>query len=629
MPESTPPPPRRVYTDEPGRPWWVYAVAGLAVVFIVGLLIVVSSPPAVDEDEQPLYVPPPSDQMSDVLLSSVISSLDRMEDFTGDQVIVQTLERLNQWLRSQRFDPDWQSDPLVAQLPEAFQQLPMVRSLRQPRFVAFDANHLQEVVLLSSVAKVARGDEIDDLARAQRLFDWVVRNVQVEPAPPTGAPFPIHLPRQVVVMGRGTVEERAWTFLLLARQQGLDAVVIAVPGAGTLDPPRLWVVALVSGSELYLFDPRLGLPLPGPDGQGVATLRQVVADDALLRQLDVEADAPYPFTAELAGQALALIEASPSYLCQRMAMVENHLSGDNRLVLSMRPTALAQRLASLGQLAQVGVWAFPYEQLSRVLERPFQEATIREAMRYRLDNLPVKPQDFRTPMVALQRARIFHLKGKYVSEGPEPSANALYQLARPTTVDIELAKLSPEAREAVVRAKQDATYWLGLVAYERGDYATAIDYLKDRTLETWPDGPWTSGARVNLARCYEALGQAADAVAWYRADQSLERPGSLVRAKRLLAAAGGSAAEAAASDRPPRVESTAPAEDQGAGEPGPAEPTPEPTENPQPTDSGEPADSGETPAERVPRAPEPSANETEVPADEADASAEQSEAAAS
>ena len=29
-----------------------------------------------------------------------------------------------------------------------------------------------------------------------------------------------------------------------------------------------------SGKDVYLFDPNLGLPLPGPKGEGIATLAQ-------------------------------------------------------------------------------------------------------------------------------------------------------------------------------------------------------------------------------------------------------------------------------------------------------------------------------------------------------------------
>lgn len=532
MPESTtPPPPRRVYGDEPARPWRLYAILGAVGALALALLIVVSSPEPVDDEEE-LVVPPPSEAMQGVLLSSVMEGLERIEEFNGEQVLIQTLERLNQWLRGQQFPATWQPDPLLATLPPAWRELPMVKTLDQPRFVAFDANHLQEVVVLRALAKVARGEELDSLARASRLFDWVVRNVQLEPAHEPGVPYPLHLARQVAVFGRGTVEDRAWLFVLLCRQQRLEVVLLALPPANPGLGPRLWALGVVDNDRIYLFEPRLGLPIPGPGGQGVATLSQLRADETLLRQLDVEGE-PYPVTAAEVAQCGAWLEASPGYLCERMAMVESKLSGDDRLVLTTAPSQVADRVKKLEGIGWAGIWPWPYEQLARAVDPAYQDVTLREALRYRIDLLPVRPLDFRTPVAALQRGRVYHLKGVYLSDDNGPSANALYQLARPTTVDIELAPLPADQKAAVLLAKQDATFWLGLVAFERGEYQTCIDFLLARTLETWPEGPWTAGARYNLGRAYEALGQLDQAVAWYRTDNSPQRPGSLLRASRL------------------------------------------------------------------------------------------------
>ena len=39
--------------------------------------------------------------------------------------------------------------------------------------------------------------------------------------------------------------------------------------------------------------------------------------------------------------------------------------------------------------------------------------------------------------------------------------------------------------------KQDASYWLGLIAFEQGNFPSAIDYFTKRTLDAMPGGPWT------------------------------------------------------------------------------------------------------------------------------------------
>ena len=93
----------------------------------------------------------------------------------------------------------------------------------------------------------------------------------------------------------------------------------------------------------------------------------------------------------------------------------------------------------------------------------------------------------------------------------------------------------------MIRAKQNASYWLGLIAQDTRQFDVAINYLQRRTLEASPDGPWTHGARYNLARTYEAVGAAdGDHGKLERARQlylsgngTPQRHGNLLRARRL------------------------------------------------------------------------------------------------
>jgi hypothetical protein len=86
----------------------------------------------------------------------------------------------------------------------------------------------------------------------------------------------------------------------------------------------------------------------------------------------------------------------------------------------------------------------------------------------------------------------------------------------------------------ILEGKLDASYWLGLITYERADYPTAADYFYTRTLRAWPDSPWTHGARYNLARTAEAMGEIGEAVKAYRAGANApDAAGQLLRAKWL------------------------------------------------------------------------------------------------
>jgi tetratricopeptide (TPR) repeat protein len=116
-----------------------------------------------------------------------------------------------------------------------------------------------------------------------------------------------------------------------------------------------------------------------------------------------------------------------------------------------------------------------------------------------------------------------------VKLSPEQKATAVRQA---TTAAAEEATLQTAV---LLRAKQDASYWLGLIAFQKGSYTSAIDYFAERTLAAMPDnGPWTTGAMYNLARCYEATGKAADAGKLYQAaPQSPGFYGNLLRAQWL------------------------------------------------------------------------------------------------
>jgi hypothetical protein len=198
----------------------------------------------------------------------------------------------------------------------------------------------------------------------------------------------------------------------------------------------------------------------------------------------------------------------------------------------------AKRLEALPHLSEVRLWTHPYETF---LRRSQLDA---RGIRQRLGAyLPFySPMEGAEPF--LYKGRLLYLKGQLVGQ---PSATQCFQMAR--TSNRRLAGLAndyvekslgaveklpeKERKQAVeqlktaaaqaasietpilLAAKLQASYWLGLVAYERGSYSSAFDYLAARTLDFAPNGPCTPGAIYNLARCLEATGQIAKAVALY------------------------------------------------------------------------------------------------------------------
>lgn len=468
------------------------------------------------------------------VLNYAIDVLRGMEDTGKSDTLDSVVARLNQWIKAQPGLPDWKPDPLVGALPADVKKLPNLQTLDDLEFAPIDGTDLRQIIWLREVSEHAAGTENDPLIRATKLFDWTVRNIQLTAPGSTAVP---HVPADILLFGRGQANDRAWVFMLLARQQGLDVVMLARPGS---DPAKVGELlpALLSDGKLYLFDPTLGMPIPGPGGKGVATLDEVAKDDGLLRRLDLDAEHLYPLKASDFQQVVALVEASPLYLSQRARLVESALAGKQQLALSVQPSKLAERLKTVANVQSVGLWPIPYERfLKRIVpDGKMVQAAFDELRPFQI-GMPPFPPDGGT----LMRARVLHLLGNYTgTEG----AIAMYQHARPSQRQLQEIlddkRVQPQQRpqvQAVVdvlnTSKEDASYWLGLVAFERGDYETAIDYFQKRTLDASPKGPWTAGARYNLGRTYEAQGKKAEAAGQFEAGQSPQRHGNLLRARWL------------------------------------------------------------------------------------------------
>src|SRR6201999_3688789 len=112
----------------------------------------------------------------------------------------------------------------------------------------------------------------------------------------------------------------------------------------------------------YLFDPRLGLSLPGPGGEGIATLEQLRQDDALLRQLDLDG-AAYPLNAEALKTAEVSIVADPFDLSKRARQLEAKLTGEDHLMLTSAPTQLSEQLKEVPGIGAVKLWDMPFRTL--------------------------------------------------------------------------------------------------------------------------------------------------------------------------------------------------------------------------------------------------------------------------
>jgi hypothetical protein len=210
-------------------------------------------------------------------------------------------------------------------------------------FRPLDAMHLDSCFLFRDAARAIEVADLSPLEQALVAFGWTTRRVLLHEQRDEGLP-----PYLVVKRGFGGVRDRALVFLELLRQFQLEGCVVAFPGKPR-EPETLLVGVLIpsmQGHELALFDPRLGLPLPGGKGKPVATFAAVKAEPNLLAFANIPA------------AQLVQAEARPAYaltaLAARMKFLEESLAGQDRVTFYQDAEALYEKLNATG--LKIGAW---------------------------------------------------------------------------------------------------------------------------------------------------------------------------------------------------------------------------------------------------------------------------------
>jgi hypothetical protein len=259
-----------------------------------------------------------------------------------------------------------------------------------PKFTALDAHYLESCYQLAQVVRALDMKGLPGLEQARKAFAWVVRQVNLvertHPLPFTTEEDALLPPQLVLQLGRGTARERAVLFLALLQQLGLDGCMIAVPPPGKKDRQKetiYWVSGVCIGRAekdragravppgIYLFDPRLGIPLPGPQGKGVARLQDVLKDPEAVRG-GVEDVAPRSVVPEGVGRAEVALACPLSALSPRMRYLQKQLSTELKVVLAADPVRQRRRLKKLTS-RPVTVWNQPGDKNTptRVLRENF------------------------------------------------------------------------------------------------------------------------------------------------------------------------------------------------------------------------------------------------------------------
>jgi hypothetical protein len=214
-------------------------------------------------------------------------------------------------------------------------------------YTLLDGQHLDQCLLFRDVARALDVDGLPQPEQAAAAFAWAVR--EVRPGSWAVPPVPVlqglvgklqerdirELPPHLVVRrGWGSALERGIVFVTLLEQLGIPGCLLVNPTEDNNLALAWGCGALVTrpdgGRDVLVFDPRLGLPLPGPDGRGVATLAQLRDRPDLAKQLTADDQTPYDRTREKILASEVFLVAPLSAVSPRMRHLQDRL-------LTMKP----------------------------------------------------------------------------------------------------------------------------------------------------------------------------------------------------------------------------------------------------------------------------------------------------
>lgn len=529
-------------------------------------------------------------------LGEVFSLLDRFVELNPETSRRQIAYHLNRWSETRStqktFDVPAEAHEILKTVSHVIPESQAVEHVARANFVASDVDHLRDSFLFHEVVEWVDSDNAADpllvdwfatlaeqrsaeavvpLKIASRLFDWTVRNIALEPlipadpAPPAPE-FPLGMSfrgpgyrqsnYQTLWYGTGDALQRAGVFTQLCRQASVPAAVLALPSeSGELRP---WCVGVAVGEEIYLFEPGLGIFIPGPDQVGIATLEQARKDPSVMRRLNVAGFFDYPFSQNDVQQCVALLNVAPESLSPRMRELEQGLTGDRRMIVHVDAVAFAKQLDAISGIAGVRMWDVPL--LAEVYRVTLEQAAERDPMLAfwylsRWAIIDAEAENSRR----LAKGRWAHLRGQFEDDdvNAQPGARTLYLSQRAPEfeiedlrIDVELQMqygirrdlgIAPEVYDRQVQqiqmlmrqGKRTATYWLSLVQYEDGRYETAANWFQSRVLVEDQRSHWEPAARYNLGRCLERVGETDRAIELYKTSGDLQEHGTRLRARLL------------------------------------------------------------------------------------------------
>ncbi len=452
----------------------------------------------------------------DNLLDSTLDMLDPGRlGITSDRERV--VSQLNAWVQdcAQTTSGDVPSESRIRKMLEPVLSLGRLNHLTAERFSPRDTDHIRNCLFYQQISRPILKLAENDLDRAVGLFDFVVRNIEFVDDQSASLPLTLF---EVLLFGRGTAEDCAWLFANLLRQAHIDAVILRPRTDTAINHPgeteRRWLVGVLIDDGVYLFDPRLGSPIPSAADQVdkltvrvPATLAEVLKNDGLLRQLDASEDRPYPLRADdLKSLSVELIGNS-SFWSRSLAILQPPLSEKHSVMIydsladGSDGLGLVSRVAGFGHgrwdETNLAVWPYPEQRLEGFETMNVRQKSEFEAFllpfgaprivqingatgQYELDPNTPNTLLFGPPLHKQQETRILQLTGDY------ESGILNYQKMRLVFERMKQDRLiGPTAPVQVAtqflheKAAIDAFFWLGFCQLDRGDPAAAADTFRN------------------------------------------------------------------------------------------------------------------------------------------------------
>jgi hypothetical protein len=509
--------------------------------------------------------------------------------------------QLNTWSKSVASPPEWNPSGLLESLSATLRTIDFAERTNKLEFAEPECEYMLQCQIMRQISQWVLdrpyrdrlfkdwlvtqkaslpSDEGARLETVLKLFDWSICNVALEgnpedverlitnPDAPLNDSAPVYrqLPWQTVMFARGDAWERARVFTQLCFSQGIDSVVLSLPsvtGATENSALRLWCVGVPIGTEIYLFEPRWGLPIPNPNGPGIATLAQTKSDPNVLRRAKLPGRFGYPVEQKDLANVVALVDAEPFAVGRAMYTLERSLTGDSRQRLSLDGDAFEKRLLAIDPKLQVRLWNAPW--LAHVYNM---------AVRKRLDDMSPFSMAYMERLgifitdTPISRARMLHFKGQFESTINAAGALRTYmdfrvdeETLRELMYDRELqrnfgvVKRPNEPMESFQgrlqmaqnffrRSKFDIGIFLAMANMDLNKPETAIDWLTKRLLDVKGTDRWHAHAHYLLGRNFETLEDTASAIEQYKFEATPQAAGNRIRIRRLeMASDPASAAE--------------------------------------------------------------------------------------